>query len=286
MSLRIRAGLHLLTSILLFLESSYGLASPNDSVEQTEVSVKINIDDAKRIIESLKMDKIDRIDRYFDFYKDGQYQLSKDMAPFKIRLMSTDQKSPKLQTSKLTKNSIFKCNTLELRSQTKEVFESSDEDGFLGHDEQGLFQLQSLHTEMLEKIESRNRNGYQDVKDSLSLAYKDLKFKFKGQLQKLNIEEGFVASYISSKEKFKTDIEIRDGHTLELSVTFSKNSCRSDCIEYDYTIEFQKSKKSKDVDFTEAVCKVLDSLKIGEIKPSPEVNPILAASLKNHIFMN
>jgi hypothetical protein len=272
--------------MFLFLESCYGIASPNDSVEQTEVSVKINIDDAKRIVESLKMDKIERNDRYFDFYKDGRYQLSKDIAPFKIRLMSTDQESPKLQTSKITKSSVFKCNALELRSQTKEVFESSDEDGFLGHDRQSLFQLESLHAAMLEEIESRNRNGYQDVKHSLSLGYKDLKFKFKSQLQKLNIEEGFVASYTSSKEKFKTDIDIKSGHKLELSVTFSKNSCRSDCVENDYTIEFQKSKKSKDIDFTEGVCTVLNSLKIGEIKPSPEVNPILAESLKNHIILN
>jgi hypothetical protein len=88
------------TTCMLAVISSYqSMAASGSPSEQTEVSVKINANDAIKIVDYYQMKKIDRIDRYFDFYKNGRYALSKDVAPFKIRLMTTDQEEPKLQTS-------------------------------------------------------------------------------------------------------------------------------------------------------------------------------------------
>jgi hypothetical protein len=105
-------------------------------------------------------------------------------------------------------------------------------------------------------------------------------------LKALNIEDGFVASYTSVKEKYKTKIKGPLGQKLELSVTFSVNSCSKECVENDYTIEFQKLDAASDLDYTNAVCSVLKTLNLSEIRTSPDVNPVVAESLKNHIEMH
>lgn len=275
------------TSFILGVDTYKSMAASGNPSEQTEVSVKINARDASRIVDYYQMKKIDRVDRYFDFYKNGRYELSKEVAPFKIRLMNTDQKLPKLQTSKLTKISQFKCDEHQLRSQTKMVYESEGKDlsprNFL---ETSLTNLERLHVEMIEGIENRSQSEYFSTLGELSLAYKDLKFEFKEQLKKLNIESGFVASYTSVKEKYKTKIEGPIGQKLELSVTFSVNSCSKECIESDYTIEFQKLSFASDLDYTTAVCSVLKTLNLSEIRPSPDVNPVVAESLINHVKMH
>jgi hypothetical protein len=273
--------------MLALINSYQSMAASGSPSEQTEVSVKINVNDAIKIVDYYQMKKIDRIDRYFDFYKDGRYALSKDVAPFKIRLMTTDKKEPKLQTSKLTKVSQFRCDEHLLRSQTKVVYESEGK-GFSDRNflESSLTNLERLHIQMIEGIENRSQSEYLSSLEGLSLAYKDLDFEFKDQLKALNIEDGFVASYTSVKEKYKTKIKGPLGQKLELSVTFSVNSCSKECVENDYTIEFQKLDAASDLDYTNAVCSVLKTLNLSEIRTSPDVNPVVAESLKNHIEMH
>ncbi len=254
--------------------------------EQTEVSIKVGRAEALSIVRKFKMEKIARQDQYFDFYRDGHFQLSKETAPFKIRLMVTDQKSPKLQTSKLTRSLDFECKQLKLHTQTKTVYETEDKEDKQVHKDDELTALSHLHSDMLADIDNLNRQAYSATKESLEEEYRNLKFKIKNQLEELDIQEGFVASYASSKVKYKADITVASGQKIELSVTFSKNYCSKSCMDDDFTIELQKSDDSSDLDFSEGVCSIINSLKLVDIRPSPEVNPTLEASLKNHILLN
>ncbi len=254
--------------------------------EQTEVSVKIGRAEAHAIVRKYKMEKIARQDRYFDFYRDGRFQLSKETAPFKIRLMVTDQKSHKLQTSKLTRRLEFSCNQLKLRAQTKTVYETEDKENKQGFKDAELTALAHLHSNMLAEFDSLDREEYSATKESLGMEYKDLKFKIKNQLKELDIDDGFVASYASSKVKYKTNMTGASGQKIELSVTFSKNYCSKSCMDDDFTIELQKSDESSDLEFSEGACDIIKSLNLVDIRPNPEVNPTLEASLKNHILLN
>ncbi|MEI8026621.1 MAG: hypothetical protein WCI18_09755 [Pseudomonadota bacterium] len=276
---------HLYRVICLFLLTILGSPTSFAAPEQTEVSLKVGRADALSVVSKFKMEKIEREDRYFDFYRDGQFQLSKENAPFKIRLMATDQKPPKLQTSKLTRSLDFECNQLKLHTQTKTVYETEDKDK-QGHKEGALTVLSHLHSNMLANIDSLNRQAYSATKESLEEEYKNLKFKIKDQLEELNIEQGFVASYGSSKVKYKVDMAGASGQKIELSVTFSKNYCSKSCMDDDYTIELQKSDDSTDLEFSEGACYIINSLNLEDIRPTPEVNQTLEASLKNHILLN
>jgi hypothetical protein len=200
--------------------------------------------------------------------------------------MITNNKRLKLQTSKLTRNLDFDCNHLNLHSQTKSVYESEDKEPKHGSKEDELMALYHLHTSMLSSIDSLDRTAYAEAKSSLAEEYKRLKFKIKNQLEDLNIEEGFVATYASSKTKYKTDLISPEGQKMELSVTLSRNYCSKSCFADDYTIEFQKSDDSSDWQFSEGTCSILKNLNLVDIKPTPDLNPTLAESLKNHIRLN
>lgn len=254
--------------------------------EQTEISIKVGRAEALEVVSKYKMDKITRLDRYFDFYRNGQFQLSKESAPFKIRIMSTDQKSPKLQTSKLTRSLDFDCHQLALHSQTKSVYETEGNEGKQGHKDDELTTLSHLHSAMLANIDTLDRQAYSVTKESLEEKYRNLKFKIKNELEDLKIEDGFVASYASSKIKYKTNIEASSGQKIELSVIFSKNYCSKSSMDDDYTIEFQKSDDSSDLEFAQGACSIINTMNLQDIRPNPEVNPILEASLKSHILLN
>jgi hypothetical protein len=255
--------------------------------EQTEVSIKVGREEALSVISKYKMEKeVVRIDRYFDFFKDGRFQLSKETAPFKIRLMSNEEKTTRLQTSEVVRGSDFNCDGLDLQTKTKKVYESKPKENDFRMSEDDLESLNQLHVTMLDNLGQLEKEAYQLNKNDLAESYRNLNFKLKDRLKSLGIRDGFVASYASSKRKFKADLLEAGGQKIELSVTLSRNYCSKTCIEDDYTLEFQKSDNSSDLFFAEGVCSIVKGLNLKDIRPSSEVNPTLAESLKNHIRLN
>jgi len=238
----------------------------------SEVSLGIDQDVARKLIDLLKLEPSTRVDRYFDYYSNGQFYNLSSGTGHKLRIMSGDSKPVKFQASSFQRVDAFMCDGQSLTVNTKLNRE-------INYDQSSLGEMAKIHDSILNSLIQGNREMLESFENKLAQISRNFvinpfkKNDFQNSVDRP--KSGILTSvYSSRKRNYRRIVSQENGQKIEVSVTEAKNFISESISKNEISIEFEMIGDHSHEGFSKNVCKMIKKFSI-PIKEGRSSSPII-----------